>query len=195
MSLKRTVTLEPADMPVQKRLKRVEAQVKKNRPEMKMFTSAFNALVPPSGGGANLLVGNITGIAQGDSVDQRSGNKVKIWRVEIRGTVSNEIDTYLLQSHVPAAPTNANFDTEGIPASFVTALSANVNFTEWAYRQSRDTTDNQLRIIRKFKGMELSFPGTATTASRNNLYVVFRNPTTTADNSASGWCRVWFTDA
>lgn len=194
MALKRTVTLEAGDMPVQKRLKRVEAQVKRNRPEMKMFTVAFNNLVPPTGGGANLLVINITAITQGDSVDQRSANKIKVWRVEARGQCHNDIDAYLLQAHSGATPTNAIFDTETIAASFIDSGAANVSHTEWSFRQSRDTTDNRLRMIRKFKGMELSYNGATASATRNGLYLVFRNPTTASAIAAEGWVRVWFTD-
>lgn len=194
MALKRTVTLEAGDMPVQKRLKRVEAQVKRNRPEMKMYTAAFSGLVPPTGGGANLLIVNITAIGQGDGIDERSANKIKVWRVEARGQCDSVVDAYLLQAHGGTAPTNANFDTETIDGSFVSSGSANVSHTEWSFRQSRDTTDNRIRMIRKFKGMELSYNGTTASASRNGLYLVFRNPTTGSANAAKGWVRVWFTD-
>lgn len=193
MALKRTVTLEAGEMPVQKRLKRVEAQVKRNRPEMKMSTTLFSGAVPITGGTNNLLVANITQIAHGDFVSQRAGNKVRVWRVEVRGTCPPEIDAYLLQAHNGVAPTNSSFNTETIAASFVDSSKSNVTHTEWAFRQSRDDSDNKIRIVRKFKGMELSYDGASITATRNNLYLVFRNPTTST-LVVSGYTRVWFTD-
>lgn len=193
MTMKRTVTLEAGDTPVQKRLKRVEAQVKRNRPEMKMSTTAFNGAVPITGAANNLLIANITQIAQGDLVSQRSGNRVRVWRAEVRGTCPPDIDAYLLQAHNGTNPSNFIFDTETIPASFVNSAKSNVTHTEWAFRQSRDDSDDKIRIVRKFKGMELSYDGTATTATRNNLFLVFRNPTTST-LVVSGYVRVWFTD-
>lgn len=194
MALKRTVTLEAGDMPVQKRLKRVEAQVRKNRPEMKMYTNYFNGAVNVTGGGNNLMVVNLTAIAQGDLVADRTANKIRVWRVEVRGSCDDEIDAYILQAHSGATPTNAIFDTETIPGSFITGDKSNVTHTEWSFRQGRETTDNKLRMIRKFKGMEVSYQGTSLTATRNNLYLVFRNPTLST-LTVHGYTRVWFTDA
>lgn len=193
MALKRTVTLEPGDMPVTKRLKRIETQVKKNRPEMK-FCTVY------AGGtgiaGSTTAVYNLTAIGEGDSAGgERDGNKVKVWRVEIRGVISDNLDVYLLQAHTAAAPTSASFGgTASRAAPFLTDGATNVTFTEWAHADSKLTTSYRYSIIRKFRGMEVSFAGTSTTPSRNGLYLVVRNSNTTTEYGGSS-CRVWYTDA
>ena len=52
--LKRTVTLEPGDVPLNKKIKRMERAIYRNRPEMRTSTFSFSGNVAASTG-LNLL--------------------------------------------------------------------------------------------------------------------------------------------
>lgn len=190
MALKRTVTLEPDQGPVAKRLRRVERQVRANRPEMKFTQIGSNAATAT----AAITAVNITAIAQGDSVNGRDGNKIKTWRCEIRGEVDPLQDVFLIQSHNGDIPVYADFLPQ--VGGFVQGTQCNVKFTEWAYmRPSPDQTTNcPVRIVRKFRGMEISFSGLSTAADRNALYLVIKNNSGGSLNHNLS-TRVWYTDA
>lgn len=177
-------------MPVQKRLKRVERQVRSQRPEMKVYHVTSTTAV--STGAVGLV--QLSDITQGDGVGQRVGNRIKIWRVEIRGEIDAGASVLLLQCHTGATVSYGELDLSrgaGVSPQFL-----NSKYTEWAFTNvtPHQTTYNPIRIIRKFRGMEVTYPDSTTTALRNRLTLVIQNVTGSSINKSLS-ARVWFTDA
>lgn len=191
------------DLPLAKRVRRVEriaSRSRASRTEMKCISYNNSVTVPAVFEGAkgfNLL--NILNISQGDLITNRSGNKIKVWRVEIRGIMSTVLDGYLLQLHGNPALSEADFsDSKGC---FLLPDRNNTVATEWAYfspsgvgSATPTATYANFRLVRKFRGMEVRYLGTNTTAVDNGLNVVCLNSTTTVGILDYN-VRVWFTDA
>ena len=79
----------------------------------------------------------------------------------------------------------------------IDATFLNSKYTEWAYCNvtPNATGYNPIRIIRKFRGMEVTFKdGTSSEAQRNRLTLVIQNVTGGSINKSLS-ARVWFTDA
>jgi len=176
-------------------VKHVEAQVKRNRAEMKFVTKQF---APGTTATAEATVINLTGISQGDGTDERIGSKIKCWRVDIRGDVSAGLDVYVVQAQDGTPPDKDDFPgtTSG---SFIDGTKNNTTLTEWVYHRPIphiSGVPTPFRIIRKFKGMEVVYGSVATagtTPVRNGLFLVLRN-VSGATLSHSLQARVWYTD-
>lgn len=181
------------DMPVTKRVKILERKVRAQRPEMKHQTFGNSGNIV-SGAGAFI---DITAIQQGDNESQRSGNYIRVWRVEVRGNCSNNLDQFVLQSHNATIPTIANFS--GLSGSMINDQDLNTQYTEWKHytnnnQQAGDV--NSFKYIVKFsKGLTVKYNGsTSATCVDNRLIwaIVNRSGVTRPMNAT---CRVWFTDA
>lgn len=158
------------------------------RPEMKIATKGLNTLLVSNA----LTYTELTTIAQGVSNNERIGQKIRIWRVEVRGQMNNNCDGYFIQSHGGSLPVYADFNGTG--GGFLSAFTANARFTEWNYFVSDDA--DAFRCIRSFpRGYVAHFDTNAgTSCVRNRLSLVFIN-NTAADKTIDCTCRIWYTDA
>lgn len=176
---------------VAKRLRKVEAMARANRPEMQTRTFTLNGSLNPN------VLGNIilTSIEQGDSIEKRSGDEIRIWRIEIRGLSDDTLDHYLIQCHTTSEPVVGTFNSE--PGAFIVDSENNAKFTEWKhYRNfSGSGSLDPLRMVQKFNGIRVHYNGIAATDTvRNKLVYTVLNRTGTVRN-VQVCARVWFTDA
>lgn len=175
---------------VAKRLRKVEALARSNRPEMQTKTITVSGSLATN----SLVNGLLTNIAQGNGVDERRGDEIKVWRVEIRGLSDVHLDHYLVQLHTTSEPTVAVMNST--PGAFFLDSESNSRFTEWKhYRNfSASGTDDGMRIVQKFNGMRVKYNGsTATSAISNQLCYTVLNRTASTRN-VTVTARVWFTD-
>lgn len=176
---------------VAKRLKRVETMARNNRPEMQTKTFQLSGTLAV-GAVSNVI---LTAIAQGNDINDRKGNEIRVWRVEIRGVSDTGMDNYLLQLHTTSEPTAASFGpTTG---AFLLDNESNVRYTEWKHYRNYNGTGggDPLRIVQKFNGMRSHFNGATTTSGiRNQICFTALNRTATTQDIAVS-CRIWYTDA
>ena len=177
-------------MSVAKRLAKVERGLKANRPEMQTKTYTLAGTI--TGGTASVT--DITAVSQGDAVDNRSGDRIKLWRVEVRGTADSDLDLYIIKGNGAVAPVLANF-TSANGAYLLDSENGNQFIERKHYRNLHAVgSEDPVKFSVNFKGMQVKYNGTASTAGiQNKVYfvVVSRN---TADSTASLSCRIWFTD-
>jgi len=184
--------------PIAKRLRRLERAQRASRPEMKVATFTVNGPVSAASG-TPLVKGfagvDCTAITQGDAANQRSGTRIKLWRIEIRGIQPVRLDGYMLQKHVPDDPTQLDF-VNAAYGSYLIEASNNIKYTEWAHFSSLyvpSADDSRFKIVRNFKGMEIKYSGSASAPVENGVYVAWLNsigiPLTVVAS-----IRVWFTD-
>lgn len=179
------------DKGVMTRMKRVERRVNALKPEMKHQTFTIATVITT---GAPLINANLTNISQGDGQGRRTGNKIKVWRIEIRGVASSQLDTLVVQSHGGTPPAAANF-TAG-EGTFITDDDLNTSFTEWRHYRNLSTQDNgaPYKLTVRFKtGINVHYDGISTTPASNGLYWVGYNGTAT-DRPVNLTARVWYTD-
>lgn len=175
-----------------KRLKRVERKVNQRKPEMKHAT--FNVSGTVTSGTAT--IGGLTTISQGDAINNRAGDRIKVWRVEIRGLSGSQIDSYILQAHGETAPAATDFNTS--VGAFILDSVSNTKFTEWKHYRNlyvASGSNNPLKMVQRFKnGIVVKYEGTTTTPADNGLYFVCLNRAT-GDYTIQATARVWYTDA
>lgn len=175
-----------------KRLKRVERKVNQVKPEMKHITYNLTGTVTAG----TLLVSGLTAMTQGDAINNRSGDRIKVWRIEIRGVSASILDQYLIQSHGPDAPVLADFNTS--VGAFISDSTSNTRLTEWKHFRNlynAATTNCPLKIVQRFKnGIGVKYEGTSSPPVDNGLYfcALNRGP---SDVSINTTARVWYTDA
>lgn len=174
-----------------KRLKTIERRVNAAKPEMKHATFDLTSTVTAG----TAVVGGLTGISQGDTINTRAGDRIKVWRVEIRGTASSLLDTYVLQAHGATAPVAADFNSTF--GAFVLDSSLNTRFTEWRhYRNLNEgANDAGYKVVIRFKtGIVVKYNGTTSTPVQNGLYFVALNRGG-SDRPTALTARIWYTDA
>lgn len=176
--------------PLAKRIKVLEAKVKANRPEMRTKTYSLSGSIATG----TLSVTQLTDIAQGDGVDNRSGDRIKLHRVEVRGVADSDLDLYIIQQHGPTAPVLANFTSTN--GAFILDSDNNNTFTEWVhYRNIYSVGDEDpVKFSKKFNGMSIKYNGTAGSNMVQNgicFCVLNRN---SVSSTVKVSIRVWFTD-
>lgn len=176
-----------------KRLKRVERKVAARKPEMKHATFESETANVPDNTAVSL---DLTNIAQGDAVNQREGNKIKIWRVEVRGQGSNRIDQYVIQAHNDKAPGTTTFTQYA--GAFLLTADTNTNFTEWKHyaNTNQQVGDyNAFKYSVKFKyGIVARYEGSlGNDITDNRLFWIGLNRSGTAVPMAVS-VRIWYTD-
>lgn len=185
-----------SNAPIAKRVKRLERVARASRPEMKTATFSINTTVPALAAGVKgFIASDITTITQGDTINQRSGNRVKLWRVEVRGITAVTLDGYLLQKHVPDLPVEADLVNDSF-APYLIESANNIRYTEWAHVQGLYTDADKLtrfKVVRNFKGMEVKYAGSTSTPSENGVCLVFSN-SSTGTGYINCSIRIWFTD-
>lgn len=180
------------DMPTTKRIRRLEAKVRANRPEMRTFLTPFS--ITAASGAASITVG-LTNITQGDNVNNRNGTRIKVWRVEVRGLGATAARLHLIQQHGSSTPVYASYTGD-----FLNSDVNNTRFTEWATHPSTSNPGNSLSIdgnfkfSRKFKGMVVKYDGSTATPVENGLLLQLVNNSGSSETYTGTVC-VWFTDA
>lgn len=175
-----------------KRLKRVERIQRARKPEMKTATYPISAGTIASG---VLSTTQITSINQGDSGSERVGDKIRVFRVEVRGTCGAELDTYILQKHGQDNPVAGDFNST--TGAFLVDTIANKKYTEWAHCVNYGIAYNdqpRFRRVVSFKnGMIVRFNGATATPVDNGLLFCALNRSSTT-HSIDATCRIWYTD-
>lgn len=181
-----------SDMPVAKRVKRLERTVAQRKPEMKHITFDLTATIAAN----NLSVLNLCQISQGDLINNRSADRIKVYRIEIRGLASNSLDLYILQAHGPAPPVLANFN--GSVGAYILDSQTNSKWTEWKHYRNlyaSGTGSEPIKMVQRFSsGITVKYEGTSTTPADNGLYFVALNRLSTEQDTYMT-ARVWYTDA
>jgi len=172
-----------------KRVSAVEARQRNQRPQMKQI------LFFPTGGIAPgaALVTNICAIAEGTNVLNRVGNRIKAWRVEMRGIMDPGLDYFLVQAHTNDTPSITAFSAGR--GSFINSNETNTKLTEWMHYCVPDSVPHNFKRSKKFKyGINVKYNGTGTTNAVDNvLYIVVVNRSTTTQ-AIDSCVRLWFTD-
>lgn len=176
--------------PLAKKVKILERQVRASRPEMRTKTWSLSGTITAG----TVSVTNITAIDQGDGVDERSGDRLRLHRVEVRGVADSDLDIYLIQQHGPNAPALANFTSTN--GAYILDSDNNNQFTEWVhYRNIHSVgSEDPVKFSKRFHGMIVKFNGSAGSNDVQNgvvLCVLNRNA---ADSTARLSIRIWFTD-
>lgn len=182
------------DMPVTKRVKRLEAKVKAQRPEMKTLVTTIN-LTAPAGSLATPV--NLTNMLQGDGVSNRAGVKIKVWRLEIRGLSPYDVDNYVIQYHGPSATAITAADFTGTVGAFIQPDKLNTRFTEWLHNPSKvdGNGNNRWKMIQKFpSGITVKYDGNTATAVQNGLAFLLLNGSADPKSTLATAC-IWYTDA
>lgn len=158
------------------------------KPEMKMRSYTLNVNTPSAAATSREL----TGIAQGSDVANRVGNKVRIWRVEIRGNAIPGSDLYLVQSHNASLPIYANF--EGVIGGHILGNLTNTTFTEWKHMTTRN--DNRaFKMVQRFpRGYVAKYQTPDSTGCVDNRLTFIQVNNTAGDALVVCSMRVWFTD-
>lgn len=190
--LKRTYHVTPRDLPIAKRLRRVERQAYRNRAEMQTVTVSLTATV---GGASRVLLKPCSTLIAGAGVSERKGDKIRVFRIEVRGTMDQNLDGYILSKKTASDPTNVMFG--GAKGAYLLDSENTNRFTEWIHKRSSQIGSTApFKMSKSFKGgMLVSFNGAGTNATVNNEPIaVILNTTGTAYNTDVS-CRVWYTDA
>lgn len=179
--------LFPSNSSVAKRLKRVESKVSRAKPEIHYTDERITGTLVPNS--ANVV--NILKVAQGTGVNQRTGNKIRVLGVEIRGFSAFNCSNHLIQSHTQNAVTYSDFNLGFQP--FLTKEKTNTEFTEWLVAKGDET--NQFRRTKKFKnGIFVKFNNSLSTPIDNGLYLASINNHSVSQGVDLN-VRVWYYDA
>lgn len=185
-----------------KRVKRVERRAAFNKPEMKSITLSLNALA--STGGTPLAANTLQllqpcRIAEGTGINDRIGDKIRVWRIEVRGISDVHIDHYIMQNHTATDPGISSFTSRC--GAYLLDSENNKRFTEWLHYRNYYTGDQStepvsIKFHQKFKnGIIVKYNGSASTSLVDNglNYVLLNRTGGTGDASVS--LRMWYTDA
>jgi len=131
----------------------------------------------------------------GSGVSERKGDKIRVFRIEVRGTLDNNLDGYILSKKTSTDPTTAIFG--GAKGAYILDSENTNRFTEWVHtRSSQIGTSAPFKMNKSFKGgMLVSYNGAGTNATVNNEPIAVILNTTGTTYSADLSCRVWYTDA
>lgn len=178
-----------------KRLRRVEAMARNNRAEMKTITWTSSGVV---GAGTQSAL-DFTQISSGTAINEREGNYIKVWRVEIRGFSPSQLDHYIIQKHGTTTPVFADFGTGAY--AFIDDGVNNTRYTEWLSFRNYDVSTTagttavaNIREVLKFpKGIVVKYDDSVSAPVQNGLVYVVRN-TTAVDQSQNLSLCMWYTD-
>lgn len=179
-----------ADTRLTRVIRSMQRQIRANRPEYQCFQLASTASVA----NATATVLHLTGIAQGDDSDTRTGKKITVKGVDIRGYFSDRLmDIYLVKSKSGVAPVYADFQT---------VLGGHIlddkhfDYKQVAYIKPMQANTNAFRYNKRFKGNQNTHYGGAAagTIIENGWYLVFKNNTGAAVTIQYS-INLWYTDA
>ena len=173
-----------------KRLRNVEMLARTNRPEIKSITFVTSRLLSDNA----VLNVPVTNILEGTGGNERLGDKVRLIRVEVRGTMDSKIDAHLLKCYSATLPSSANF-TSG-QGSFLLDSERDSRFQELTHYRSNYTVDQFTKFhIKRNLGFSAWFNGAAaSTCQRNQVSVTLMNRSGAARNYDFS-VRLWYSDA
>lgn len=171
--------------------KRMRPTYVRFRPEMKMQDFNVTGAV---GDGAISSVMELTAIAEGSGANERHGNKIRIHRVEIRGTLGDDdADGYLIQCHTTTVPSYASFSA--YMGGHTTVDTSNTQFTEWRYINGRKFND-KAGLRQSFRyGYTAKYNAALSSSCVDNRLVFVVKNDTGASITPEFHGRVWYTDA
>lgn len=177
-----------------KRIARVERRVGNQKPEMKSITFEGNTTV---GAGA-LFNWSLTNIAEGTSKNQRICNKIRVWRVEVRGTADPAIDWYLLQQKTTSSPTVAVFGNAA--GAYIFDAESNSRWVEWKHYRNLygggGAGDSPLKFTQKWRnGIIVRYNTNTGTGVVNNGLILTALNNSVGAQAYNISIRVWYTDA
>jgi len=178
--------------PIAKRMRYIEKQVYRNRAEMQTTGVSTTTTV---GATAILLMKPVSSIISGSGPYQRNGDKIRVFRIECRGTMDQNLDAYIIQKKGAADPTVGSFG--GSKGAYIITNDNTNRFTEWKHcRPSQIGSTAPIKFSKSFKGgMEVSFNASTTNATVNNEPIIVIYNTTGTPLGADLSTRVWYTDA
>lgn len=186
-----------------KRVKRVERRAAFNKPEMKSVTLSLNAMTGTSG---TLLADNSVTllqpcrIAQGTGINDRIGDKIRVWRIEVRGVSDPGLDQFLIQNHTATDPGISSFSSQ--IGCYLLDSESNKRFTEWLHYRNYYSSGAvsgdvaPMRFVQKFRnGIIIKYNGAASTSVVDNAvnYAVVNR--TGGNRAINCTLRMWYTDA
>lgn len=188
---KRTLFLR---MPARKRLRfsyRRRSRLVRYKPEMKMQDFNLQGAIAD---GALSTVQELTAIAEGSGANERHGNRVRIHRVEIRGTLGDDAaDFYLMQCHTTTVPSYVSFIA--YQGGHTTVDTTNTQFTEWRYMNGKQFKDKGGCRHSFRMGYTAKYNAALSTSCVDNRLVFFVKNDTGGSITAELTGRVWYTDA
>lgn len=178
------------DLPLTKRVRKVERIVRLNRPELKTFSTGLTTLQAIN----SISVVKPCNIQQGSDVNERIGNKIRVWRIEVRGNSDNRLDNLIIRKTTSTDPVIGDFRT---PAGSYVLDEKRTQFVELVHKQSNDTNSNAtFKMSYKFRGgLLVSYNGPNGTDGIDNevIWVVVNRSSVACVSTCS--VRIWYTDA
>jgi len=187
--------LFPSSRSMAKRLKRVERMAANNRSEMKSVTFDVTGTI-----GTGVLSNHTPSfIASGTNINQRIGDRIRIWRVEFRGQGASDLDWYILQGHGTDAPVIGDFSGATV-SPYILDSARTSTFSEWKhyrnYSLAASSALSPIKFSQKFQyGIIAHYDGpSAGDGVRNRLFITVVNRTG-GSRSFDGTIRLWYTDS
>jgi len=178
------------------RVKRVEAKVAAQRPETKVYTAVdFVAGGSIAAGGIDFF--ELGDIVEGTGFNERVGNKIRVHKVEVRGSAGVMVGVGLLKSKLAVDPAGADFEGSKIPFLKGDQLgNTYVPLYEHTAKNEATSLITMVKFSRSWKaGIPVSYEDPTTgSCSHNNLYVYGVN-LQALPASCQLSVRVWYTDA
>ena len=186
-----------------KRVKRVERRAAFNKPEMKSITVSLNAM---TGTGGTLLADNAVTllqpcrITQGTGVAERIGDKIRVWRIEVRGVADAGLDQFLIQNHTASDPGISSFTSQ--IGCYLLDSENNKRFTEWLHYRNYYSAGavsgdvSPMKFVQKFRnGIIVKYNGAASTSVVDNAINYVCVNRTGGNRAINCTLRMWYTDA
>jgi len=174
------------------RVKRVEAKVARQKPEVKVYTDFISALVATN----TLAFLDLGAIVEGTGFNERVGNKIRLHKVEVHGWRANELGLLLLKSKLAADPAITDFEGVYCPTVKGELLNNDYVMLHHDVPARRPYSDSEMcKFSRSWKaGIPVSYDDPTTGhCSHNNMYVVVPN-LTASSHSVYLTCRFFYTD-
>lgn len=185
--------LFPKPMPVSKKIRRMERQIYRNRPEMKSRTTSLTGSIATG----TVTVARPCQIASGTGVNERTGDKIRLYRIEVRGISDEGLDHYIIQCKTSSIPTFASFGSA--QGAFIVDSENTNRYTEWYHYRNLRTSGSTcpVRFAKKFKGgIVVKYNGQlSTNIVDNEIVVVLLNNSGATRSDISFSIRIWYTDA
>lgn len=184
----------PVSSNVGNKIRKLERRSAHNKPEMHTKTFGLAGSIADDA----VVNINLTNIARGTATIERTGDRVRVWRVEMRGMCAPELDNYLFQQKTTSEPTAAVFGTTA--GAFLLDSETNSRWVEWKHYRNLyggSGIDNApCKYTQSWKnGIIVRYNGSTSTAVVNNglIHTILNR-----SGNAQGYnisVRVWFTDA
>jgi len=179
------------DYSVAKRLRKVEALARANKPELKSISFVVAGNMGALTGFANV---DLTNIAEGTASNERIGDKIHLVSMEIRGLIDPDIDAHAIKCNSTTKPTAALF-TGGV-GTFLLESETGSRFRELFHYRSWQTIDGFLGnfALKRKLGYNCQYSGTlGTTAQLGCTTITLVNRSAAAKNY-SFTVRLFYTD-